>query len=76
MEGPHDTLLDKLPGEKKIERASTVEWDSLRQMWAAHIKPQYGGGSFYNKSRERCIAWEIAELNKWALGQATTEGDK
>ena len=62
---------DEIPlhslGRSQMERASDVTWNGGAQVWCAVIREEFRNPDtkyyYANKSRAKCIEWEIGYLN-------------
>lgn len=70
-DGRAETLhTDKLPlselGLLSMERASSIEWSSERQLWEVFINDEV---AFCDPSRAVCLAWEVDHFNSLILNR-------
>ena len=59
--GVFDNTLDTIKGEKIIERASSLEFDNVKQEWVATFE----NTTFSNKLKQTVLDWEIATVTNW-----------
>lgn len=50
-------------GRLAVQRASTVEFESLTQRWAVRLASNPGAVAFSDPSRDVCLQWERNKLN-------------
>jgi hypothetical protein len=64
---------DALPlsdiGQLRMQRASTVEFNEASQEWEVRLASAPEVVAYTGPSREGCIAWEVAKLNRDLLGR-------
>jgi hypothetical protein len=68
-DGTANTLwTDKLPlaelGTMKVKRASWIDFNEGTQQWEVRFDPNDNAPAFTDPSREACLAWEDAQLNR------------
>ena len=50
-------------GRLDIHRASTVEFDDVKQQWEVRLASNAGAVAFSHPSRETCLNWERETIN-------------
>ena len=50
-------------GRLDIHRASTVEFDDVKQQWEVRLASETNTVAFSNLSRETCLNWERETIN-------------
>ncbi len=50
-------------GRLDIHRASTVEFDEVKQQWEVRLASNPGAVAFSDSSREHCLNWERETIN-------------
>ena len=59
--GVFDSALDTIEGDKKIERASSLEFDNVKQEWVA----TFNDVTYSNKLKQVVLDWEISTVTDW-----------